>query len=72
MMNGNLMGQEVVDAICHSDAPPEVRKEVLALWQKICTAIVTHIQTNAVIPPGIDVKTADTINGATTGPGKVT
>lgn len=74
-MIGNTLGQEICDAICDPSAPPEVRAKVLELWQKIGTAIVKHIQTNAEVPPGIAVETAGTAakqSGATSAPGKVT
>jgi len=74
-MDGNQLGKEITAAIIHSGAPPEVQAEVLKLWQKIGTAIVSHIVTNAVIPAGIPVKTEGTAvsqAGQTTGTGKVT
>jgi len=74
-MNGNAMGTAVANAIIHPDAPPEVKAAVIELWGKICTEIVNHITTNAVVPAGITVTTAGsptTQTGATTGPGKVT
>jgi len=66
-MNGNQLGQEIAEIITHSDAPPEVKAQVLTLWQKIGTAIVDHIKTNAVVPAGIPTQSG----GNTTGPGKV-
>jgi hypothetical protein len=80
-MNGTLLGKEISDAIISSDASPEAKAAVLALWQKIGNCIVTHIQTNAVVPSGITVTTQVSVdptshqgtgNGATSGTGKVT
>ena len=70
-MNGNAMGQEVAAAIMNSGAPPEVQAAVIELWKKICTVIVTHIQDNAEVPPGITVSTP-VGPGATSAPGSVT
>jgi len=70
-MNGNTMGQEVADAIMNSNASPEAKIEVTKLWQKICTAMVKHIITNAEVPAGIAVSTSGG-GGSTTGTGKVT
>jgi len=74
-MNGNAMGTAVANAIIHSDAPPEVKAEVIKLWQTICSEIVGHIQTNAEVPAGIKVETSGgptNQTGATSAPGKVT
>jgi hypothetical protein len=73
-MNGNKMGSEVAAAIMNTDAPPEVQARVIALWQKICAAMVAHIQDNAEVPPGIAVATAGSSSaqtGSTTATGKV-
>jgi len=69
------MGTAVANAIIHSSAPPEVKAEVVKLWQTICTEIVNHIVTNAEVPAGISVATTGTAaaqTGATNAPGKVT
>jgi len=72
-MNGNTMGQEVAAAIMNSSASPEAKAAVIDIWQKICTAMVKHITTNAMVPPGIVVSVDPvTHQGSTTGPGKVT
>jgi hypothetical protein len=74
-MDGNKMGAEIAAAIMNTDAPQEVQAQVIALWQKISTAIVTHIQTNAAVSAGIAVATAGTASaqiGATTADGKIT
>jgi len=70
-MNGNAMGQEVATAIMASGATPEAKAAVTEMWQKICTAIVGHITTNAVVPAGITVSTSGG-GGSTTAPGSVT
>ncbi|MDR2097696.1 MAG: hypothetical protein LBP37_04170 [Spirochaetaceae bacterium] len=74
-MDGNKMGAEIAQAIIDSGAPPDVQAQVTALWQKIGTAIVTHIQQSAVIPPGIAVSTTGSAaaqTGVTTAAGKIT
>ena len=70
-MNGNGLGTEIANAIISADAPPEVKAEVIKLWQKIGSAIVSHIQTNAQVPQGIAV-TTPAGPGATSAPGSVT
>jgi len=74
-LNGNLLGTEIANAIINASAPPEVKTEVIKLWQKIGGAIVDHITKNAEIPAGIAVSTTGSPTaqtGATTAPGKVT
>ena len=74
-MNGTAMGTAVANAIIHSDAPPEVKAEVVKLWQKVCAEIVNHITANAEVPAGISVTTSGSASaqtGSTTAPGKVT
>jgi hypothetical protein len=74
-MDGNKMGSEIAEVIMNADAPPEVQAQVTELWQKIGSAIVTHIQKNAIVPAGIAVSTAGSATaqtGATTAAGKVT
>jgi len=73
-MNGNTMGQEVATAIMNSEATPEAKAAATELWQKICTAIVNHITTNAVVPAGITVATSGgptSQTGSTTATGSV-
>ena len=70
-LNGDQLGIEIAEAVMHPKATPEARVAVTDLYKKIANAIVDHIKTNAEVPTGISVKTADTINGATTEPGKV-
>ena len=48
-MNGNELGAEIANLVIASNAPPEVRQDILRLWQRIGTTIVSHIQDNAVI-----------------------
>jgi hypothetical protein len=69
-MDGNKMGSEVAAAIMNTGAPPEVQAQVIALWQKICSAMVAHMVDNAEVPAGIAVSTP-VGPGATTGTGKV-
>jgi predicted KAP-like P-loop ATPase len=56
-MNGNQLGQEIANTIMNMSAPPEVKVQVLDLWQKIGTCIVDHITINGQVPPGISVST---------------
>ena len=70
-MNGNKLGTDIANAIIHADAPPEVKAEVIKLWQIIAGEIVSHIQQNAQVPPGIAV-TTPAGPGATSAPGSVT
>ena len=67
-LNGDLLGTEIANAIMNASAPPEVKAQVIELWQKIGGAIVKHITTNAVIPAGIAVSTSGGA-GATSAPG---
>jgi predicted KAP-like P-loop ATPase len=69
-MGGNKLGQEIANAIMNTDAPPDVKVQVLALWEKIGTAIVDHIKDNAIVPFGIAVSTP-VGPGATSAPGSV-
>jgi hypothetical protein len=73
-MNGNAMGTAVVSAIQGIDSSltaPQLAQLTTA-WQAICGAIVTYIEANAVVPPGIAVQVnTSTGTGATTGPGSV-
>jgi len=81
-MDGNAMGLAITDAIMNMDAPMEVQVKVIEMWQKICCAIVEHIQNNAEVPSGIalsvTVSTTGTSaaqtgggTGSTTAAGKV-
>lgn len=73
-MNGNQLGQEIAAAIMNSAAPPEVQQQVISLWQKIGTAIVSHIATNGSVKPGIAVATTGTAaaqTGSTTAAGVI-
>ena len=58
-MNGNELGTQIANLITSSNAPPESRDAILQLWQQIGTAIVSHIQNNAVV----------TVTGVQSGPG---
>ena len=73
-MNGNILGAELALIITAPDAPPFMQDQILELWQKIATTIVMHIQTQALVNPGIPVATAGSAaaqTGATTGPGTI-
>jgi predicted KAP-like P-loop ATPase len=69
-MSGNQLGQEIANAIMNTAAPPEVKIQVLDLWQKISNCIVDHITENGQIPQGIPVSTP-VGPGATSGPGSI-
>jgi hypothetical protein len=69
-MDGNKMGQEIAAAIMNTSAPADVKAQVIALWEKIGTAIVSHINDNAEVPAGIPVSTPAGA-GATSGSGQV-
>jgi len=74
-MNGNQLGQEIATAVMDAAATPEAKAAVTAFYQKLATAIVTHIQNNAVVPAGITVATSGgptSQTGSTTAPGSVT
>lgn len=66
-MNGNQMGAEVITAIKGIvDAGLDRNDSHEDIWKAICTAIVTHIQNNAVV-----IQPNDS-NGDTEAPGTVT
>lgn len=74
MMDGDVMGLAVANAIMDSGASAEAKTQVIEFWQKICGEIVSHIQNNAVVPSGITVSTTGSAvaqTGSTTGTGKV-
>jgi hypothetical protein len=68
-MNGNNLGDEIALAIIDSRAPPEVQAQVKAIWEKIGTAIVNHIKTNAEITTTVTTKVEGAAAGVTPGPG---
>jgi len=71
-MNGNQLGSEIANIIIASDAPPDVRDMLISQWQRIGTAIVSHIQNNAMVPMGIAVQVSTgSGTGATTASGTV-
>jgi|GEM_PF-6909776 len=57
-MNGNVLGTAIANAIMHTDATPEARSAVIDIWRTIATEIVSHIQANALVQPGIAVGNA--------------
>jgi hypothetical protein len=77
-MNGDALGAAVADVlISRSTIPPTpaMVANMTEFWQAVCTKYVSHIQDNAEIPAGIEVKTtgsASAQTGATTSAGKVT
>jgi hypothetical protein len=70
-MDGSKLGKEIAAEIMNTSAPADVKAQVIALWEKIGTAIVSHIVDNAEVPPGIAVSTPAG-PGATSASGKVT
>jgi predicted KAP-like P-loop ATPase len=69
-MDGNQLGQEIANAIMNASAPPEVKIQVLDLWQKIGNCIIDHITKNGQVPYGIPVSTPAG-EGKTSGPGSI-
>lgn len=77
-MNGNTMGDEVTDAIVaaspgYASLSPAEQTKVRDYWKTICSAIVTHIQTNAklnflaadvVVNPGTFANAGGPVTGA--------
>ncbi len=48
-MDGTILGTEIANIVMDSNASEEMKAQILETWQKIGTAIVTHIQTQSVI-----------------------
>lgn len=63
-MNGNNMASEILAAL--ATLSDEDKKDSLKSFQKVCGAIVAHIQANAVISTNVSVTS---VTGVTTGPG---
>jgi hypothetical protein len=73
-MDGNQLGMEITNEIMNQAAPPDVKVNVLQLWQKIGSAIVGHIQDNGQVLAGIPVSTTGSPaaqSGSTTGTGSI-
>lgn len=73
-MNGKTLGDAIAAIITSPDAPKDMADRIKAQWEAIGAAIVTHIQTNAMVTvqPGIPVATsgsASAQSGMTTGNG---
>lgn len=75
-MNGSAMGAAVVEAIQTID-PNMTEDQISQLnssWAAICGAIVTYIQANGEVAPGIAVATTGSAaaqTGVTTAPGTI-
>lgn len=68
-LNGNTLGDTIANILTDETASPEARAQVKAIWERIGTAIVNHIKTNAsvTVSAGITVTTDPTTGqGATT------
>ena len=48
-MNGNVLGDAIVDLIMSPDAPAHMQTRIRELWEGIGRVIVKHIQDNAVV-----------------------
>lgn len=71
-LNGTTLGDEIANIITDSNASPEAKAQVKAIWERIGQALVSHIKTNAVVTvsAGITVSTDPTTGqGATTSSG---
>lgn len=67
-MNGNTLGNAVITALqgVNPDITPALAATMLPYWEAIATAIVSHIQSNAVVNPGtlgVDSTAATSIAG---------
>lgn len=65
-MNGNLLGQQIMDAIDGELAsqPTANAAQRTAIWQAVGRAIVLHIQTSGAV-----TVTVASVSGVTVGPG---
>jgi hypothetical protein len=71
-MNGNDLGTVIAGIITASNAPSEMKAQILDMWKQIGTAIVSHIQQNAQVNSGIAVQVStNSGTGATTAPGTI-
>ena len=48
-MNGDVLGDAIVDLIMSPDAPAHMQTRIRELWEGIGRVIVKHIQDNAVV-----------------------
>ncbi|GHU10326.1 hypothetical protein FACS1894151_09590 [Spirochaetia bacterium] len=74
-MDGDTMGDAVAAALAQviasqGQGQPDIDR-MKTIWETICNEIVDHIKQNAVVMSGITLTTPDTINGTTTGNGRV-
>jgi len=81
-MDGAQLGTNIANAIMDPNATNEARQAVIEFWRKIAGEIVSHIQDNAQVLPGISLATVVTGaipagtapvtgSGSTTGAGKI-
>ncbi len=70
-MNGNTMGTAVKNAIAAlSPDMTQAQKDQLEIaWKAICTAIVTHISSNATVAVAVTSVAGVTTGGGVSGPG---
>ncbi len=68
-MNGVTMATEITNAL--ASLSDEDQKDISKCWEKIASAIVTHIQTNAVISTNVAVTSVSLVQPGvgTSGPG---
>lgn len=69
-MNGKTLGDDIADVIISDKATAEMKAQIKELWERIGAVIVSHIQDNAQVLPGITVSTPSG-PGATTGEGQI-
>lgn len=69
-MDGKALGDAIAAVITDAQATPAMKQQIKALWEKIGGAIVSHIQQNAQVLPGILVSTPVGA-GSTSGPGQI-
>lgn len=69
-MDGKALGDAIAAVITDAKATDEMKQQIKALWEKIGGEIVSHIQQNAQVLPGIPVSTPVGA-GETTGPGQI-
>ena len=66
-MNGTTLGDTIASIITDASASSEAQAQVKALWEQIGVAIISHIQSNAVVTvaSGIAVTTSGSATAQT-------
>jgi hypothetical protein len=71
---GKTLGKSIAEKITVSEASPEIKAEIVKVWEKIGDEIIKHIIANAEVASGIPVSTTGlpaAQTGATTASGKL-